>query len=608
MGARPFGGGAGIGPSSSARWWSDSVKVEAKSATEEYERLAAGELAELRVGLIHGQMPPAAREEAMSRFRAGEVQVLVATTVIEVGVDVPEATVMVIESADRFGIAQLHQLRGRVGRGTDPSWCFLLGGEAGNDRLAAVAASTDGFALAETDLRLRGEGTLLGARQKGQSDLKLASLSDEGDLQLLSGGAGRGPGGGRRGPAAGVAPGPGRRGAAAAQRGRGRVPLQELTVVTERTRRRGARRGRPPGQRLLQEHGFERPMVGAMRVIGGRSRGRRLSARLPPTVRPTSDRVRESIFDILGSRGGVEGLRVVDLFCGSGALGVEALSRGAASVTFVDSDPTRSTPCGRTSTPSDWVRRRSRWCVPSCRAGCGGPSPRLDVHVRPRPVRPALRLHPVVRPARCAGRRHGRHGVLGSGRARPGLGEHEGAPVRRYARHRGSSQRCRLVKVGLFPGSFDPFHNGHLEIVERASRLFDEVVVAALRNPQKSKPLFDLEERQAMLEQVTAHLPSVRIVSVSTLLVYVARDVSASAIVRGLRAVSDFETEMQMAQMNNHLSGVETIFIPTSSKYSFVASKLVREVARFGGDVSAFVPEVVAKALRAKYEEGRGER
>jgi ATP-dependent DNA helicase RecG len=163
----------------------ESLRVEAKSATEEYERLSAHELSGLRVGLMHGQMATAAREEVMERFRSGEIEVLVATTVIEVGVDVPEATVMVVESADRFGIAQLHQLRGRVGRGQDPSWCYLLGGEDGNERLAEVAVSTDGFALAEADLRIRGEGTLLGARQKGQSDLRLASLSDEGDIALL---------------------------------------------------------------------------------------------------------------------------------------------------------------------------------------------------------------------------------------------------------------------------------------------------------------------------------------------------------------------------------------------------------------------------------------
>jgi ATP-dependent DNA helicase RecG len=178
----------------------ESPRVEARSASEELERLSAGELAGLRVGLLHGQMAPAAREEAMAAFRTGEVEVLVATTVIEVGVDVPGATVMVIESAERFGMAQLHQLRGRVGRGTDASWCFLLGGGAGGgagggllgddavaaERLAAVAASTDGFALAEEDLRLRGEGTLLGSRQKGQSDLRLASLSDPADRELLT--------------------------------------------------------------------------------------------------------------------------------------------------------------------------------------------------------------------------------------------------------------------------------------------------------------------------------------------------------------------------------------------------------------------------------------
>jgi ATP-dependent DNA helicase RecG len=163
----------------------ESARVEARSAVEECDRLRAGELAGLSVGLLHGQMTPALREETMARFRAGEVQVLVATTVIEVGIDVPEATVMVIESAERFGIAQLHQLRGRVGRGDAASWCYLLGAGSG-ERLAAVARTTDGFLLAEEDLKLRGEGTILGVRQKGESDLRLASLSDPGDRHLLN--------------------------------------------------------------------------------------------------------------------------------------------------------------------------------------------------------------------------------------------------------------------------------------------------------------------------------------------------------------------------------------------------------------------------------------
>ena len=157
------------------------------------------------------------------------------------------------------------------------------------------------------------------------------------------------------------------------------------------------------------------------------------------------------------------------------------------------------------------------------------------------------------------------------------------------------------MSVALFPGSFDPLHNGHFEVIERAGRLFDEVVVAAVRNPQKAEPLFSLAEREDMLREAVAHLPNVRIVSVSTLVVNVARDVGASAIVKGLRAVTDFENELQMAQMNRQLSGIETLFIPTSSTSSFIASRLLREVAKYGGDVSAFVPKVIAARLAEKF-------
>jgi ATP-dependent DNA helicase RecG len=156
-----------------------SDRVQATSVIAEAQRLAGAELSGLRVGLLHGQLPSAEKERVMAEFRSGRLDVLVATTVIEVGVDVPEATVMVIEDADRFGMAQLHQLRGRVGRGSEPSWCYLL---SDNDtpeaavRLSAMERTTDGFELAEVDLGLRGEGTILGARQKGRSDLKLAKL------------------------------------------------------------------------------------------------------------------------------------------------------------------------------------------------------------------------------------------------------------------------------------------------------------------------------------------------------------------------------------------------------------------------------------------------
>ncbi len=157
-----------------------SEKLEVASAEATFERLSSVELAGRRLGLLHGRLTPAEKDRTMEVFRAGSLDVLVATTVIEVGVDVPNATVMVILDADRFGIAQLHQLRGRVGRGAHASTCWLVGEATtadGEARMEALVASTDGFELAEIDLELRGEGTILGERQKGRNDLKLASLA-----------------------------------------------------------------------------------------------------------------------------------------------------------------------------------------------------------------------------------------------------------------------------------------------------------------------------------------------------------------------------------------------------------------------------------------------
>jgi len=163
------------------------------------------------------------------------------------------------------------------------------------------------------------------------------------------------------------------------------------------------------------------------------------------------------------------------------------------------------------------------------------------------------------------------------------------------------------VTTVLYPGSFDPFHNGHLELVETAAYLFDRVVIAAIRNPQKGDGLFELDERRDMILECTAHIDNVEVVSFAKLVVDVAKDVGADFIIKGLRAPSDFESEMAQAQINLNVSGVHTLFLPSASANSFLASKYIRDIARFGGDVTSMVPAAVAKRLDEKVKvKGKG--
>lgn len=155
--------------------------------------------------------------------------------------------------------------------------------------------------------------------------------------------------------------------------------------------------------------------------------------------------------------------------------------------------------------------------------------------------------------------------------------------------------------TALCPGTFDPVTNGHLDIIGRTSESFDSVVVGVLENPSK-QPLFGLDERVAMLREVCVGLLNVRVDSFTGLLVAYSKEQGADVIVKGLRAVTDYEFEIQMAQMNHRLAGVETLFMPTNPKWSFLSSSLVKEVGKFGGDVTGLVPDAVRDRLRDRLE------
>jgi pantetheine-phosphate adenylyltransferase len=161
-----------------------------------------------------------------------------------------------------------------------------------------------------------------------------------------------------------------------------------------------------------------------------------------------------------------------------------------------------------------------------------------------------------------------------------------------------------MSSAAVCPGTFDPVTNGHVDVIERAASQFDRLVVACLNNVGK-QPLFDLDRRVELLIAATSHLGNVEVATFDGLLVDFCRQRGVGIVIRGLRAVSDFESELEMAQMNHRLAGVETFFVATSPLHSFLSSTLVKEVARFGGDVTPFVPPAVNDGLRAQYA-GKG--
>ncbi len=270
--------------------------------------LAAGPFSGLRVEMLHGRMAPEEKDRVMRAFAAGDVDVLVSTTVIEVGVDVPNATVMVVLDADRFGVSQLHQLRGRIGRGGHAGLCLLVSGaEPGSlsmERLSAVAATRDGFELSRIDLEQRREGNVLGTQQSGGRGGGLKLLSVLRDEEIIE---------------------------------------SARTSATEHLARDPELAGVPDlalaVADLEDSERAEFLELGMTRIIGGSAGGRRLRTPAGEATRPTSDRVREALFSTLESQlGSLTGLRFLDLYAGSGAVGLEARSRGAGAVTAIESD------------------------------------------------------------------------------------------------------------------------------------------------------------------------------------------------------------------------------------------------------------------------------
>ena len=347
-------------------------------------------------------------------------------------------------------------------------------------------------------------------------------------------------------------------------------------------------------------------MVGRLRITGGSLARRMIDV---PTgrkdggdehlVRPTSDKVREALMASLAGR--IEDMNVLDLFAGSGALGIEALSRGAARCTFVEKDKHTAHVIEENLRALDLAGRArvviddAQRFLKSAATGSFG-----LVLVDAPYATPLERLHEhlvrIVAPG----------GTLVLERDKRTVEAH--LPTMRVVRDRlyGDTrvivyEVSQMSTAAIYPGSFDPLTNGHIDIVRRGLKTFDTVVLAIANNVQKS-PLFTIDERIAQAKECLGDLKGIEIDAFDGLIVDYARKKGVGVLLRGLRAVSDFEYEFQLASMNRKLNpDVDTVFMMTSEESFYLSSRLVREVASFGGNIESMVPAPVHTALKKKY-------
>jgi pantetheine-phosphate adenylyltransferase/16S rRNA (guanine(966)-N(2))-methyltransferase RsmD len=346
--------------------------------------------------------------------------------------------------------------------------------------------------------------------------------------------------------------------------------------------------------------------VPRVRIIAGTARGIRL-APVPGGVRPTSDRVRESVFNSLGQF--FDGGEVLDLYAGTGALGIEALSRGCERAVFVEKD-------GRALAAIRENLRRAGFAE-RAEVVRGDVGRALDRMLTDGRVFNLIFADPPYRIAAEVGGVLSRLGallapgglvVIESGEAPAGGIRGKKGVTRRYG---GTFvtilERSEITMiVAVCPGSFDPVTVGHLDIIRRAAGIFDHVVVAVGSNLRK-QPRLSAPERARLIEKITAGFENVSVEVMEGLLVDFARDQGAKVVVKGLRAVSDFESEFEQAQLNRKMyPELETVFIMASAEHSFLSSSVVREIASLGGDVRGLVPEGILETVREIYSRPDG--